>query len=181
MTEFQPEPVAPVQPQQPTYAAPPAYGQPQQPTYAAPPVPYSAPSDKEGQPWVLVVLAGLAAGALAAFAYGAVSFLLTTEVLALVMGIGAAIGITVGRMSGNPGILSGMVAALIAVPSTLAALVLLVVFTVAGSIPDGLSVIGDVDPGTVLRLYFEDPLGYVWFAASVFIAFATGRKQLGSA
>lgn len=137
---------------------------------------FAAPANVSGRPWIVAALAVVVTGAFAAFVYAAVSFAAGTEILALVMAIGAAIGVVVGKVSGRPGALNGVIAMVIAAPATLAAVVLLVVFTVTDSIPDGLSVLGQVDYGAALYAYFSDALGYVWFAASVVVAFIAARR-----
>ena len=166
--------------QQPSYGQPqrPSYGQPQQPPGVAFGEPAPAPyQESRGRSWLLAALAGVVAGALAALVYASVSYLIQREFLMLIIAIGMVIGVTVRMVSARPGAISGVLAAVIAVPATLAAAIMLVVFFAAGSIPDGLSVLGDVNYGTVVSGYFSDPLGYVWFAASVIFAFVSGMKS----
>jgi hypothetical protein len=116
------------------------------------------------------------AGVVVAFVYAALSFLIEREVLALIMAVGGLIGFTVGKVSGRQGVLNGVISALIALPATLAAVVLLVIFSAADSIPDGLSLLGDVNYDVAIKAYFEDALGYVWFAASIVVAFITSMR-----
>lgn len=200
MSDFQPEstptgaPQSP-QPQRAGYnqPAPPPYGlapeqlpgHPQAPatgqqarpgtfTPAQPPTPYQAGS--EGRPWLVAALAGVIVGAVVAFVYAALSFVIEREILAAIMAVGGLIGFAVGKVSGRKGILNGIIAALIAIPATLAAVVLLVVFTVTDSISEGLSVLGDVNYDVAIEAYFEDALAYVWFAASIFVAFVMSMR-----
>jgi len=178
MSEFLPESQMPKEPSF-GQVAPTAYGeaQPQQPLHPAPlGVAFTTPASVSERPWIVAALAGVVTGAVAAFVYAAVSFAVGTEILALVMAIGAAVGVVVGKVSRRPGALNGVIAMVIAAPATLAAAVLLVVFTVTDSIPDGLSVLGRVDYAAALHAYFSDALGYVWFGASVVVAFIAARR-----
>lgn len=168
MSEFLPEQSGP--PQAPAQA----YGQPQPMQMSAPPAPSAAfTGPPAGRPWLLAAMAGVVAGVVAAFIYAAVSFIVDREVLMLVMAVGGFVGFVVGKVSAREGFANGLVAVLVAAPATLLAAALLVVFTTAGSIPEGLSRLADVDVAAVLRVYFSDFLGFVWFGASVVVAFMT--------
>ncbi len=139
------------------------------------PAAYVSPDDL-GRPWILAIAAGLVAGAVAAFAYAAISYAIEREVLIAIIAIGMVVGFVVRSVSGRPGWIGGMISLVIAAAATLAAVILLVVFTAADSIPDGMKWLGDVDYAFALEVYFSDFLSYVFVAASLLFAFLGGRK-----
>ncbi len=198
MSDFQPDgvPAPPVSSNQPPayVQAQPLAAQPVQPppyvqqqsmtqapaSHASTPAAYVS-ADELGRPWILAIAAGLVAGAVAAFAYAAISYAIEREILIAIMGIGMVVGFVVRRVSGREGWIGGVISVAIAAVATLAAVALLVVFTAVDSIPDGMKVLGDVDYGIALRLYFSDFLSYVFVAASLLFAFLGGRKARAKA
>ncbi|WP_291377626.1 hypothetical protein [Demequina sp.] len=124
--------------------------------------------------WLLAAASALVVGAIAAFAYAAISFAMQREFLMLVIGVGLLVGVTVAMVAKRTGFVTGVIAVLIAAVAVLAADALMVVFFAAGSIPTGLSRLANVDVGTVISAYFEDPLGYLWLAVALIAAFSAG-------
>ncbi|MCB2412346.1 hypothetical protein LGT39_05725 [Demequina sp. TTPB684] len=190
MTEFTPEQhgSTPYQGQPPV--APPAYQAPtpapafqSQPPLMPPVTTQYAPSapgiEETGVAgsWLLATGAAIAVGAIAAFAYAAISFAIQREFLMLVIGFGVLIGLTVAFVAKRTGPVTGLLAALITAVSVLAADALMVVFFAAGSIGTGMSRLADVDLGTVISAYFDDPLGYLWLGVALFAAFSTASGK----
>jgi len=156
---------------QPGYGqAPLAYGQP--PT----PMPYAYGGSADKGSWLLAILVGIATAGVAAFAYAALSFVTGHQYLALGVALGGAIGFAVGKASGRKSILNGVIAAGLAVPATIGAAMLLIVFTAAGSITEGMSLLGQVDFQAAIGVYFGSFFGALWLVASVVMAFVVSTR-----
>lgn len=191
---WNPTPQAPPQPTPPAYGAPaPApYGAPVPapvaPTVPGQPVGFRAPSvpppalsgapEQASASRVFAAIgAGIVVGLLAAFVYAVITSMAKAEYMMLVVAIGAAVGFTVMRIMGRPSPVTGLISAVLTLGSLLVAAVLSVEFLGAGSIADGLDRLTRADIPTVLRVYFTDPLGYVWMAASVVFGYIGGASH----
>jgi len=125
----------------------------------------------------LGILAGVGLGLVAVAVYVGISAALNRELLYFALLIGILVGFGITRAGKTRGVLAGVISALITAVLFVLAVLLLFTALLAKNYGEPffelLSVVFDHTLET-LQMYFEDPLGYVWGAATVVVGFMSG-------
>jgi len=127
--------------------------------------------------WFLATIASLGVGLAAAVLYALISVSVKSEILFLIIAVGAVVGIVVVLVAKVDNVATGLLSSAIAVVSIAVAIFLLVASATWGSVGEAFSHIGDNNLSVVYETYFSDPLGYVWAFAGLVAAYYFGSGQ----